>query len=55
MAHVEWLWSEVKNEVAEMERLLLSRIKSVQSGNDFHSLLANIGVINKVSASFLSH
>ncbi|RUS91160.1 hypothetical protein EGW08_001073, partial [Elysia chlorotica] len=49
VAHVEWLLSEVKGEVAETERLLLSRIKSVQSGNDFHSLLASMGVINKIT------
>ncbi|GFS18588.1 hypothetical protein ElyMa_006851500 [Elysia marginata] len=49
VAQVEWLWSQVKSEVAEMERLLMSRIKSVQSGNDFHTLLANMGVINKIT------
>ncbi|GFO18410.1 hypothetical protein PoB_004491500 [Plakobranchus ocellatus] len=49
LASLEWLWSEIKGQVAEMEQLLLSRIKSVQSGNDFHTLLANMGIINKMT------
>ncbi|CAL1533478.1 unnamed protein product [Lymnaea stagnalis] len=45
---LEWLWSEVKGQVMEMEQLLMARIKSVHAGNDFHSLMSSMGIINRM-------
>lgn len=45
---LEWLWSEVKGQVMEMEQLLTARIKSVHAGNDFHSLMSSMGIINRM-------
>ncbi|XP_035827810.1 uncharacterized protein LOC101857591 [Aplysia californica] len=45
---MEWLYGEVKGQIMEMEHLLLARVKSVHAGNDFHSLMSSIGVINKM-------
>ncbi|XP_059141504.1 uncharacterized protein LOC131929372 [Physella acuta] len=45
---LEWLWSEVRAQVMEMEKLLLARIRSVHSGNDFHSLLSSLGIIDRM-------
>jgi len=44
----EWLYGEVKGQVTEMERLLQARVKAVHAGNDFHSLMADMGVIGKM-------
>ncbi|KAH9495759.1 hypothetical protein Btru_013257 [Bulinus truncatus] len=45
---LEYLWAEVRHQVLEMEQLLLARVKSVHAGNDFHSLMSTMGIINKM-------
>ncbi|XP_055869606.1 uncharacterized protein LOC106078875 isoform X2 [Biomphalaria glabrata] len=48
LEELEYLWAEVRGQVVEMEQLLLARVKSVHSGNDFHSLMSSMGIINRM-------
>ncbi|BFZ22008.1 hypothetical protein BsWGS_25047 [Bradybaena similaris] len=44
---LEWLWSQVKGEVMDMEHLLMTRVKALHGDLELYNLLSSLGVIQK--------
>ena len=46
---VQYLWSEIRQQILKTEQLLTARMKGVDAGNDFFTYLSSLNVLERVS------